>query len=65
MTTAVTLDGYFELVDELRERRRALGWVAGQDRELLARLEDLYLLLPESDQDEVERQGARWWPRAT
>ncbi len=57
-----TRDQYFALLDVLRLRRSAPGWRADEDREILARLDDWYLLLSEADQDAIEQQGDRAWP---
>jgi hypothetical protein len=56
------LTDYFALVDQLREQRRAVDWQAENDREILARLEDLYELLSDDERDQVEMQGERAWP---
>lgn len=57
-----SLIGYFWWVDQLRERRRAPDWQPEGDREILARLEDLYYLLDEAEREQVEVQSGRAWP---
>ena len=57
-----TLKQYFALLDVLRARRGAPGWKAEQDRQILAQLDDWYMLLSQADQDEIESQGTRAWP---
>lgn len=57
-----TLEQYFALLDVLRLRRSAPTWRAEDDREVLAQLDDWYVLLSEADQDAVEQQGDRAWP---
>lgn len=56
------LGSYFEIVDTLREQRRAPDRNKEDDRALLARLEDLYDELSEAGRAEVESQGWRSWP---
>lgn len=55
---------YRQICDELRERRRQPDWEAGNDRALLYEMEDLYMMLSSSEQDEVESEGWRGWPDA-
>jgi hypothetical protein len=56
------LEVYLHLVVALRESRRSPRWKPEDDRPILARLEDLYATLSDTDQDRVEAEGWRAWP---
>lgn len=55
-------DEYMLLQDALRESRRSSTWKPEQDRATLARMEDLYASMTESEQGRVEEFGWRAWP---
>ncbi len=53
---------YDRLVVSLRERRRASGWRAEEDRPLLASLERLYEGLTTQERSVADAGGWKGWP---
>jgi hypothetical protein len=56
------LGAYGRLQNRLRESRRALDWRPEQDREMLAKMEDLYGEMTEEEQGQVEADTWKAWP---
>ncbi len=57
-----SLQAYQQLLEELRASRQRLSWEAIDDRPLLARIDDLFATLSESDQEKARSMTWMAWP---
>jgi hypothetical protein len=53
---------YLNLLEILRDARRAPPWKPEHDRSLLAQLEDLYDAMSDTEREAVSAQSWRGWP---